>query len=178
MSLPWRHWQLLQCQILSTNQLSALLWPQNNNLERALDWIFTHPDCEDESVAMSDTPDTEPNDNSFSNTNANSDSLLSPDQEAPSPRVRDGPGRKCLLHTALKTHVIQYIKSNECCFLFVSHIKGYELFAFISHMGTSTMSGHYVCHIKKEGRYADPNILIIYYIMYVCFANVFGCKPL
>lgn len=25
----------------------------------------------------------------------------------------------------------------------------YELFAFISHMGTSTMCGHYVCHIKK-----------------------------
>ena len=28
----------------------------------------------------------------------------------------------------------------------------YQLFAFISHMGTSTMCGHYVCHIKKEGR--------------------------
>uniref|UniRef100_A0A671RA01 Ubiquitin carboxyl-terminal hydrolase n=1 Tax=Sinocyclocheilus anshuiensis TaxID=1608454 RepID=A0A671RA01_9TELE len=36
----------------------------NNNLERALDWIFTHPDCEDESEAMSDTADTEPNSNS------------------------------------------------------------------------------------------------------------------
>uniref|UniRef100_A0A8C2I9I9 Ubiquitin carboxyl-terminal hydrolase n=1 Tax=Cyprinus carpio TaxID=7962 RepID=A0A8C2I9I9_CYPCA len=69
----------------------------NNNLERALDWIFTHPDCEDESEAMSDTADTEPNDNS------------------------------------------------------------YELFAFISHMGASTMSGHYVCHIKKEGRWLIYN---------------------
>uniref|UniRef100_A0A8C2CZI6 Ubiquitin carboxyl-terminal hydrolase n=1 Tax=Cyprinus carpio TaxID=7962 RepID=A0A8C2CZI6_CYPCA len=73
----------------------------NNNLERALDWIFTHPDCEDESEAMSDTADTDP-------------------------RVRDGPGR-------------------------------YELFAFISHMGSSTMSGHYVCHIKKEGRWLIYN---------------------
>ncbi|KAF0045538.1 hypothetical protein F2P81_002067 [Scophthalmus maximus] len=26
----------------------------------------------------------------------------------------------------------------------------YELFAFVSHMGTSTMCGHYVCHIKKN----------------------------
>uniref|UniRef100_A0A671TBA6 Ubiquitin carboxyl-terminal hydrolase n=1 Tax=Sinocyclocheilus anshuiensis TaxID=1608454 RepID=A0A671TBA6_9TELE len=69
----------------------------NNNLERALDWIFTHPDCEDESEAMSDTADTEPNDNS------------------------------------------------------------YELFAFISHMGASTMSGHYVCHMKKEGRWLIYN---------------------
>ncbi|KAF1385646.1 hypothetical protein PFLUV_G00109970 [Perca fluviatilis] len=33
----------------------------------------------------------------------------------------------------------------------------YELFAFISHMGASTMSGHYVCHIKKEGRWVIYN---------------------
>uniref|UniRef100_A0A8C1VLC9 Ubiquitin carboxyl-terminal hydrolase n=1 Tax=Cyprinus carpio TaxID=7962 RepID=A0A8C1VLC9_CYPCA len=78
----------------------------NNNLERALDWIFTHPDCEDESEAMSDTADTEPNNNSFSNAN---------------------------------------------------DLSSYELFAFISHMGASTMSGHYVCHIKKEGRWLIYN---------------------
>uniref|UniRef100_A0A8B9JY33 Ubiquitin carboxyl-terminal hydrolase n=1 Tax=Astyanax mexicanus TaxID=7994 RepID=A0A8B9JY33_ASTMX len=78
----------------------------NNNLERALDWIFTHPESEEESEAL--------------------DSTLSPDQELSSPRIRDGPGR-------------------------------YELFAFISHMGTSTMSGHYVCHIKKEGRWVIYN---------------------
>lgn len=34
---------------------------------------------------------------------------------------------------------------------------GYELFGFISHMGASTMSGHYVCHIKKEGRWVPHN---------------------
>eukprot|EP00058_Branchiostoma_floridae_P015769 XP_002601257.1 hypothetical protein BRAFLDRAFT_95034 [Branchiostoma floridae] len=28
----------------------------------------------------------------------------------------------------------------------------YKLVAFISHMGTSTMCGHYVCHILKDGR--------------------------
>ncbi|XP_060679120.1 ubiquitin carboxyl-terminal hydrolase 5-like, partial [Hemiscyllium ocellatum] len=33
----------------------------------------------------------------------------------------------------------------------------YHLFAFISHMGTSTMCGHYVCHIKKEGRWVIYN---------------------
>jgi len=31
--------------------------------------------------------------------------------------------------------------------------KLYELKAFISHMGTSTMCGHYVCHIKKDERW-------------------------
>ncbi|XP_011402875.2 PREDICTED: ubiquitin carboxyl-terminal hydrolase 5-like [Amphimedon queenslandica] len=29
----------------------------------------------------------------------------------------------------------------------------YSLIAFISHMGTSTMTGHYVCHIKKDGKW-------------------------
>ncbi|XP_078507651.1 ubiquitin carboxyl-terminal hydrolase 5 isoform X4 [Lissotriton helveticus] len=33
----------------------------------------------------------------------------------------------------------------------------YKLFAFISHMGTSTMCGHYVCHIKKDGRWVIYN---------------------
>lgn len=34
----------------------------------------------------------------------------------------------------------------------LSSSQEYQLFAFISHMGTSTMCGHYVCHIKKDGR--------------------------
>ena len=33
----------------------------------------------------------------------------------------------------------------------------YRLIAFISHMGTSTMCGHYVCHIRKEGRWVIYN---------------------
>ena len=33
----------------------------------------------------------------------------------------------------------------------------YELQAFISHMGTSTMCGHYVCHIKKDKRWVIFN---------------------
>ncbi|CAB1314306.1 unnamed protein product [Coregonus sp. 'balchen'] len=101
----------------------------NNNLERALDWIFTHPEREEEETSddLSDMADTtEPDDNTFSNANTNSHSTLSPDQDGSGPRIKDGPGR-------------------------------YELFAFISHMGASTMSGHYVCHIKKEGRWVIFN---------------------
>lgn len=49
--------------------------------------------------------------------------------------------------------VIFYLNPNPMCdFAFLCFFSGYELFAFISHMGASTMSGHYVCHIKKEGR--------------------------
>ena len=33
----------------------------------------------------------------------------------------------------------------------------YKLAAFISHMGTSTNVGHYVCHILKEGRWVIYN---------------------
>ncbi|XP_071945976.1 ubiquitin carboxyl-terminal hydrolase 5-like [Antedon mediterranea] len=33
----------------------------------------------------------------------------------------------------------------------------YKLVAFISHMGTSTSCGHYVCHIKKDGRWVLYN---------------------
>lgn len=100
----------------------------NNNLERALDWIFVHPESEEEEPegGMSDMADTEPDDHAPSSANGNSDPAPSPDTDASGPRIRDGPGR-------------------------------YELFAFISHMGESTMSGHYVCHIKKEGRWVIYN---------------------
>ncbi len=164
-----------------------IVWLQNNNLERALDWIFTHPECEDESEAMSDTADTEPNNNSFSITNAHTDSSLSPDQDLASPRVRDGPGRKCLQNTEFNkqwstTHTEDYTVSIHCWFynslpisFFLFFFKGYELFAFISHMGASTMSGHYVCHIKKEGRYADYNVCYLFTFSFCACFNHTDC---
>ncbi|KAF2975716.1 hypothetical protein EK904_014029 [Melospiza melodia maxima] len=90
----------------------------NNNLERALEWIFSHPDPEEESDPALDTIDME--------NNANANILAETGSEGP--RIKDGPGR-------------------------------YELFGFISHMGTSTMSGHYVCHLRKEGRWVIYNDL-------------------
>ncbi|XP_069474777.1 ubiquitin carboxyl-terminal hydrolase 13 isoform X2 [Ambystoma mexicanum] len=94
------------------HQAIQALKATNNNLERALDWIFSHPDCEEDSESVSDANDAE---------NSSTANIIS-ETEPGGPRVKDGPGR-------------------------------YELFGFISHMGTSTMSGHYVCHIKKEGRW-------------------------
>jgi len=41
--------------------------------------------------------------------------------------------------------------------LFASWEIAYELAAFISHMGTSTNVGHYVCHIKKDDRWVIFN---------------------
>lgn len=60
-----------------------------------MDWIFTHPDSEEDSGSASDMADTEPNDNAFSSANAHSDSTLSPDQDPAGPRIKDGPGREC-----------------------------------------------------------------------------------
>jgi len=36
-------------------------------------------------------------------------------------------------------------------------VLGYKLVGFISHMGTSTMVGHYVCHLLKEDRWVIFN---------------------
>lgn len=35
----------------------------------------------------------------------------------------------------------------------------YELFAIISHMGANTACGHYVAHIKKDGRWVQSHNL-------------------
>ncbi|XP_034356062.1 ubiquitin carboxyl-terminal hydrolase 13 [Arvicanthis niloticus] len=95
------------------NQAVQALQATNHNLERALDWIFSHPGFEEDSDFVNEMEN---------NANANIMSEAKPE----GPRVKDGSGM-------------------------------YELFAFISHMGTSTMSGHYVCHIKKEGRWVIYN---------------------
>ncbi|XP_077998917.1 ubiquitin carboxyl-terminal hydrolase 5-like [Glandiceps talaboti] len=79
------------------DQASKALKATKNNVERAVDWIFSHTD---ELEAM----ETEPS----------------------GPAYRDGNGK-------------------------------YKLVAFISHMGTSTSCGHYVCHILKEGRWVIYN---------------------
>ena len=42
---------------------------------------------------------------------------------------------------------------SKCTVQFVFIFSEYKLVAFISHMGTSTMVGHYVCHIQKNGRW-------------------------
>jgi len=33
----------------------------------------------------------------------------------------------------------------------------YELVGFVSHMGSNTACGHYVCHLKKDGNWAIFN---------------------
>nr|XP_033815362.1 ubiquitin carboxyl-terminal hydrolase 13 isoform X2 [Geotrypetes seraphini] len=98
------------------NQAIQALKATKNNLERALEWIFSHPESEEESASASDAV------KAGNSANGNIAAAAQPE----GPRVKDGSGR-------------------------------YKLFGFISHMGPSTMCGHYVCHIKKEGRWVIYN---------------------
>lgn len=74
----------------------------DNNLERAVDWIFSHAHELDSTESQSQA------------------------DQMSGPQYKDGLGK-------------------------------YRLIAFISHMGTSTMCGHYVCHVLKEGRWVIFN---------------------
>lgn len=85
----------------SNDQAIKALQNTANNVERAIDWIFSHINELESGAGENDT--------SF-----------------PQPQFRDGPAR-------------------------------YRLVAFISHMGTSTMVGHYVCHIFRDGRWVIYN---------------------
>jgi len=87
----------------SREQAEMGLRNTDNNVERAIEWIFSHPDGEEPAAA-----DAGASQSSFS-------------------EVKDG-------------------------------MSSYELVAFISHMGTSSHSGHYVCHIKdSDGRWIIYN---------------------
>ena len=55
--------------------------------------------------------------------------------------------------TPLTANDILHIHPSPLIWTMYILISGYRLIAFISHMGTSTMCGHYVCHVLKEGRY-------------------------
>lgn len=81
-------------------QATKALKETNNNIERATDWIFSHPEIEDEIDCEEGT-----------NIGDNMES-----------QYRDGSAK-------------------------------YKLVAFISHMGPSSHSGHYVCHIFKDDKW-------------------------
>ncbi|KPJ19930.1 Ubiquitin carboxyl-terminal hydrolase 14 [Papilio machaon] len=50
----------------------------------------------------------------------------------------------------------------------------YKLIAFISHMGTSTMVGHYVCHVLHEGRWVIFNDnKVLYNTFHLCQSLLF-----
>lgn len=87
------------------NQSTKALKETNNNIERATDWIFSHPDEANEMDCDEVLSDTE-----------------------------------CSIDTQFKEGSSKY-----------------KLVAFISHMGSSSHAGHYVCHILKDDKWVIFN---------------------
>nr|CAG4650743.1 EOG090X0181 [Simocephalus serrulatus] len=95
---------MLESMGFSRAQCVKALQNTENNVERAADWIFSHPD------------------------------EINHDGYVPASCTPPGVDPTCVDGSPV-----------------------YELAAFISHMGTSTSVGHYVCHIKRDGRWVIYN---------------------
>uniref|UniRef100_A0A8C4QUX2 ubiquitinyl hydrolase 1 n=1 Tax=Eptatretus burgeri TaxID=7764 RepID=A0A8C4QUX2_EPTBU len=124
---------LIVCMGFTRQRAFKALQANNNNLERATNWLLAFPsdgDDDDEDIdAAARSKKAEPHQNGpLRPKSANRVSQQSPDNSANQNAlpVSDGPGR-------------------------------YRLFAFISHMGPSAKCGHYVCHVRKEGRWVIYN---------------------
>lgn len=102
-------------------QALAALKATDNNLERAIDWIFSHMDDMDEAIALVN------NEVPSSDVSNNNDTIS----------CDDGQGK-------------------------------YELLSIVSHIGRSTDHGHYICHIKIDGKWALYNDeKVIYFILFL-----------
>jgi len=104
-SAPEESIQSLEGMGFTRDQAIKALKNTNNNVERAVDWLFSHTDSMDTDEPQAPVVST-------------------PDPAAD--RVRDGKPT-------------------------------YKLLGFISHVGSNTQCGHYVCHIRKEGKWAIFN---------------------
>ena len=95
-------------------QATKALKETDNNMERAVEWIFSHPN----------DLGTEP-------------------EEDEQPEVGGAAGGSG-----------SNVANNENL---TNGQPNYKLVAFISHMGSSHMVGHYVCHILKDGKWVIYN---------------------
>jgi len=93
--------EMLMSMGFTQKQCEKALRNTGGDVERATDWIFSHPDDDGSEDA------------------APANSTAAPAED---PASQDGPGK-------------------------------YELMGFITHMGKSMTCGHYVCHIKKDGKW-------------------------
>lgn len=115
----------------NANQAKKALKQTNNNIERAADWIFSHMDDLDD-------------DDDVNQANAN--------PQSSQPKHRDGDSRMYFLLLIFFSILI------SCIFLMHLHFFAeYKLVAFISHMGSSSQVGHYVCHILKNDKWVIFN---------------------
>ena len=138
----------LECMGFDARRCKHALKQCGGSAERAIEWLFSHAedDIPDESAAAA---------------------------AASSEKKEDDQGQQP--HTTAAVHVFGRAVSAPvslshvrlclclvCCFFFVSVMldgapAGYELFAFVTHMGKSTGSGHYIAHVLKAGKWLQFN---------------------
>ena len=110
----------------------------NGSMERAADWLFNHPDDTGKIILVFGAPVLKMILSLRAELSFN-DLFFFQLGEEPEPEA--GPPNA----------------SNTTAVPLSDGSPKYKLVAFISHMGTSTMVGHYVCHILKEGRWVIYN---------------------
>lgn len=118
----------------NTAQATKALKETNNNIERAADWIFSHQ------MEIDDLESGEPQ----SNENAGAAAAASAQSQ-----YRDGDSRTYLVYANLKKNLFRS--------LIIFLLSEYKLVGFISHMGSSSQVGHYVCHLLKNDKWVIFN---------------------
>lgn len=98
-----------------------------DSIERAADWLFSHMDDLDSAVAK----------------------VMSASSSSSAPAVAAAAGGPSGAGAAASGSASGSRKE-----AFVDGSGRYELVSFISHMGSNLGCGHYVCHVKKDGRWA------------------------
>lgn len=122
----------------TVNQATKALKETNNNIERAADWIFSHQ-MEIDNWEGDD-------DNNEASGNA---------QPAQSQQCRDGDSREFyFISTWIQNNTLILTLGD---FILCSFFSEYKLVAIISHMGSSSQVGHYVCHILKNDKWVIFN---------------------
>lgn len=122
----------------TVNQATKALKETNNNIERAADWIFSHQ-MEIDNWEGDD-------DNNQASGNA---------QPAQSQQCRDGDSREFyFISTSIQNNTLILTLGD---FILCSFFSEYKLVAIISHMGSSSQVGHYVCHILKNDKWVIFN---------------------
>lgn len=149
----------------------ALINTGNNNIEAAMNWVFEHQSDSDfdtpYDIPTSISTGDEPNEENlamivsmgFSRAHAvHALSMTNNNVEAAIDWATNNPDNHSTLQTlAESTPQIPPSRSSTKITHFHDGPGKYRLVAFISHIGNQTSCGHYVAHIRKDGRWAIFN---------------------
>jgi len=136
----------------------ALQAVKGGGVEAAMNWIFSNPDSANAPVEQQSASASEPDEGKINDLMAMGFSR--PQSIAALSATSDNYARAvdwicCHLddwRTATSAGDNAQVATSNTTAPTDGHGK-YELMAFISHCGPSSMSGHYVCHIKKNGKW-------------------------